>query len=102
MQYVINVPRTILIYIIFKSFSGGHGHFVVQLSNNRMFYGTAHIGHVVEVSKNNMNQPYSYSRYLAGASLKLTLMQGISVQYRLRIRKWSIEHRVVRGLEVGG
>jgi len=43
-DFMLNDNETIVSVI-----PGGHGHFVVQLSNNRMFYGTAHIGHVVEV-----------------------------------------------------
>lgn len=42
---VINITQT----IIFTYPSGGHGDFVVHLSNNRMFYGRAFVGHVVEV-----------------------------------------------------
>ena len=32
--------------------SGGHGDFVVQLSNNRLLYGKAFVEHVVEVRSN--------------------------------------------------
>ena len=45
---VIDIPQTIF-YIIVKYLSGGHGDFVVHVSNNRMFYGRAFVGHVVEV-----------------------------------------------------
>ena len=47
---MINRSQTIC-YIIIKYLSGGHGDFVVHLSNNRMFYGRAFVGHVVEVLK---------------------------------------------------